>query len=465
MMLALLVSATGAWADVVYASFKPSTEGSMPATKDCISLQTTVEDYSYLICRGGDAPLSTTITGLNGHKITKIVLYLNSESLKNVLDFLDVSEDCNVTKSVGNCTVTFTNKVSYVTLSMTSGHESSDEIKTTSNGLLVYYDDEYVPEHQHNYSEEWYYDQSTHYHFCLTNDDTTCDAPRCDEAPHNYGQCINGAEYYTCQTCGREDIARRNQTHSYTPTFNWSDDCESCTATVTCSCGDVYPGQECIVTPSQQGRFTTYTATLNFNEENYSDNIVQTTLHANADPSYPSTGYYTTFYDHEIAYTVGNGATAYIGTISDDNLLLTPIEDGIIPRDEAVIIRSNSDKVSLSLSNSTKDKSVENRLQGSDTDTEAPDGCYILSYGQNGLGFYRYAKEAPLAAHKAFLIYSRGSEAKGLRLIFADDDVNGIDNVNENEDENANIYNLCGQRINSLQKGINIVGGKKVVKK
>ena len=48
------------------------------------------------------------------------------------------------------------------------------------------------------------------------------------------------------------------------------------------------------------------------------------------------------------------------------------------------------------------------------------------------------------------------------------DEEDGIVNVNENENDNENlnkvgIYNLAGQRISKLQKGINIVNGKKVL--
>ncbi len=44
------------------------------------------------------------------------------------------------------------------------------------------------------------------------------------------------------------------------------------------------------------------------------------------------------------------------------------------------------------------------------------------------------------------------------------DDPNGIANVNVNDNVNkAGIYNLAGQRMSKLQKGINIVGGKKIL--
>ena len=44
------------------------------------------------------------------------------------------------------------------------------------------------------------------------------------------------------------------------------------------------------------------------------------------------------------------------------------------------------------------------------------------------------------------------------------DDPNGIENVNVNDNVNkVGIYNLAGQRLSRMQKGINIVGGKKIL--
>lgn len=191
--------------------------------------------------------------------------------------------------------------------------------------------------------------------------------------------------------------------------------------------------------------------------------IEDVNLTANENPDEPGV-YYTTYYDGNLAHTLSDGATAYTATISGDNLLLSPIEDGIIPKDEAVIIRSNSSNITLALSNSTKEKNEENRLRGSDTDTEAPDGCYILSYGQNGLGFYRYEQGNTLAAHKAFLLNQHGALVRGFRMVFAGNEINGIEAPHVSADGKAAIYNLQGVRVNKLQKGINIVNGKKIVR-
>lgn len=52
---------------------------------------------------------------------------------------------------------------------------------------------------------------------------------------------------------------------------------------------------------------------------------------------------------------------------------------------------------------------------------------------------------------------------KEFGIAFLDEDPTGIDNVNDNLNDGA-IYNLAGQRIGKMQKGINIVNGKKILK-
>jgi hypothetical protein len=48
---------------------------------------------------------------------------------------------------------------------------------------------------------------------------------------------------------------------------------------------------------------------------------------------------------------------------------------------------------------------------------------------------------------------------------FFGDDATAIANVNVNDNDNqAVIYNVAGQRVSKMQKGINIVNGKKILK-
>ena len=55
-------------------------------------------------------------------------------------------------------------------------------------------------------------------------------------------------------------------------------------------------------------------------------------------------------------------------------------------------------------------------------------------------------------------------EAKGLTGFTVDGETTGVINIDGTVDENAPVYNLAGQRMNAVQKGVYIQNGKKVVK-
>ncbi|MCQ2154157.1 MAG: hypothetical protein MJY44_06320 [Bacteroidales bacterium] len=49
------------------------------------------------------------------------------------------------------------------------------------------------------------------------------------------------------------------------------------------------------------------------------------------------------------------------------------------------------------------DKSSENCLLGVDSEVTSESGSYMLSYGQNGLCFYKMSDGMKLAPHKAYI--------------------------------------------------------------
>lgn len=98
---------------------------------------------------------------------------------------------------------------------------------------------------------------------------------------------------------------------------------------------------------------------------------------------------------------------------------------------------------------------------------------YKLAYGTSDahsgeLGFYWGAAEGAgtfnVKAGGAVLKIDGAAAVRGFSFDAIEDTEDGIFNVNENVNDNKEIYNLAGQRIQKLQKGINIVGGKKILK-
>ncbi len=91
---------------------------------------------------------------------------------------------------------------------------------------------------------------------------------------------------------------------------------------------------------------------------------------------------------------------------------------------------------------------------------------YVFDQKNGELGFYVVADGFTLGAHEAYLPLPTAKipSSAGVKIAFMFDDgnVTGIDDVTPTLDTPTNIYDICGQRLNGLRKGVNIVDGKKV---
>ena len=169
---------------------------------------------------------------------------------------------------------------------------------------------------------------------------------------------------------------------------------------------------------------------------------------------------YTTFYDAANDWELNGDAQAYIGTINGSSLHLDEIDD--IPAGTAVVIGGTYyNKVSTTANATT----TGNVLRGSNGSVTG-DGSTIYALAQKGepakVGFYPVGDGVKIPAGKAYL-YTGSSPVKGFTFVF-DDDATAVEMVNgQSSMVNGPIYNLAGQRLNKAQKGINIIGGKKMV--
>ena len=188
-------------------------------------------------------------------------------------------------------------------------------------------------------------------------------------------------------------------------------------------------------------------------------------LTANEDPDNLG-NFYSTFYTSEGAYKVPETAKAYIGEVKKgediDVLNLTATAAGLIPSGEAVILRASDNSITLMPSCRKDAASDDNMLQGSDEPMTLPQNSYALSYGQHQLGFYDFSGSV-LPANKAYLTLD-GSAAQSVGLRFSFGDTTEID-APEMDDTDIVIYSVSGVRLTELQQGINIVNGKKVLKR
>ena len=158
------------------------------------------------------------------------------------------------------------------------------------------------------------------------------------------------------------------------------------------------------------------------------------------------------------AVTIPEGVTAYKGTVSGNNISLTEIT-GTIPANTAVVLKGSGTKT-FEITDDV-DAITDNVLLGSKGNVTGGDNIYALSVKSDVVGFYPVANTVTIPACKAYLDTSAG--VKGFTFAF-EDNATSINEELRMKSEESSIYNVAGQRLNKMQKGINIVNGKKILK-
>ena len=170
--------------------------------------------------------------------------------------------------------------------------------------------------------------------------------------------------------------------------------------------------------------------------------------------------YMTTYYNGTANVKVPADVSVFKVSLSGSKLTATEIEDRIINAGQGVILKANGAKT-VAMATTTKTSTADysdNSLEGVDADTPKNNSYsyYVLGSG-DGIGFYPFS-QSTLPAHKAFIKTTSGPSA------YKFDDTTGVEGIdNEPQATDNSIYNLAGQRLNKMQKGINIVGGKMVL--
>ena len=159
---------------------------------------------------------------------------------------------------------------------------------------------------------------------------------------------------------------------------------------------------------------------------------------------------------------------AYTGVINNTWLDLNKV-GGTIPAQTPVIIKAAPGTYVLNIINDDiadySSNFEENDLQGTLKPIPA-DGLFVLAQPEGEeIGFYK-AVSGNIAPCKAYIDY--GSGVKGFTFNFDDKttgikDISDYNNAKNLNNQNGAIFNLAGQRIGKVQKGINIVNGKKVL--
>ena len=172
---------------------------------------------------------------------------------------------------------------------------------------------------------------------------------------------------------------------------------------------------------------------------------------------------YATLYDTTTGYTLNGNVKAYAATIATGKtekqeeykyIELTEVEN--VPASTPVVLMGkyyNKTAKDLDALN------IANDLKGTDDDTEADGTMYVLAKKDDKVGFYK--AEGTIPAGKAY--YQSASGVKAFYFDFAGDATGIAEIENGKLKVESSIFNLAGQRVNKMQKGINIVNGKKVL--
>ena len=183
-----------------------------------------------------------------------------------------------------------------------------------------------------------------------------------------------------------------------------------------------------------------------------------------------------------VAVELPEGVLAYVTQIKLDNntLQMFRLKDKVVPANTPVMLYCEAAKTE----GATKELKIVSTYTGNEFDEfkynesfygtidaePYPTGCTIYSLrksaGKNTVGFYQKAS-GNLGGFKAWIKLDEEPDAQGARtftIIFDGDDATGLKEALGLENENVEIYDLSGRRLDKPTKGINIVGGKLVIK-
>ena len=164
-----------------------------------------------------------------------------------------------------------------------------------------------------------------------------------------------------------------------------------------------------------------------------------------------------------------DGLDIYSCSGAEGNVLtLTPVAGAYVQNTPYIIHATEGSKYTIiGWNKKVHDTYTSGWLTGAlNTTTEIPSGSYMLATNKstNVQAFYQVSGSGVLCGqNKCYLTVPVG----GVKSFFfeGDDEATAIEELFGSEVQDGTIYNLAGQRISRMQKGINIVNGKKVMVK
>lgn len=161
------------------------------------------------------------------------------------------------------------------------------------------------------------------------------------------------------------------------------------------------------------------------------------------------------------------GANAYILSVSDEWAI--PSEIAAVPANTPVLVRADGEvsSVTATINDAAAAETTGNQLAGTfvDITTDRVAGEYILGMVDGSVGFYQRGSGMKIGANKAYLSLGEdlsSGAVKGFRWDLAV----GVNSLTPSSTPSkGDIFNLAGQRLSKLQRGVKIVNGRKVIVK
>ncbi len=171
-----------------------------------------------------------------------------------------------------------------------------------------------------------------------------------------------------------------------------------------------------------------------------------------------------TFYA-PVAVSLPTGTKAYVAQFKDAGTLTLTEVEGTIPARTPVLIQGTAETtVTLNLDYTSTAEALAGNVLTGNLDTRALSD--VLTLGRSATtqepGFYRYTGSLlkGFRAHVAASAVPAGGGVQGLTFDFGI--VSGLEAMKQLQD-GAPIYDLSGRRQSHLHRGVNIVGGRKIV--
>lgn len=176
-----------------------------------------------------------------------------------------------------------------------------------------------------------------------------------------------------------------------------------------------------------------------------------------------SAGYGTFVAPYDVV--MPNGVTAYqVGDVEPSGKLVLTAVSGTLPAGTPVLTEcaAGAGHTYQGVRVVTGETSVSGLLTGVYADTQAPTGAYVLQRQNGKVGFYPVAGTRPtVKANRCYLTASVGTGVKAFFL--TDDTPTSLSALEALTTGTAAIYDLQGRRLTKLQKGVNLVNGRKVL--